>query len=286
MTGSDDEATIERPNPAITALEEERDHLLRSLDQLDQEHDDGDIDDDDYRELADGYTARAAAVMRRIEDLRHPTTEPTSSDSSLDSPPTPGGETTVAKSAVAKSGVAANRVGKIIIGGALVLFAIGAGLALAQASGERGVRDQITGGIEDSTRTKVLTCQELGAGGSDLLGALECFDEVLAQDPDNAEALAYRGWYLVLAAGSVEAAAGDAEEAANVEELRTAGLTYIDRAIEADPTYPDPLAFKAIIFDRMGESEKVCAEIGTLLALDPPQFFIDQTAALASRNGC
>jgi tetratricopeptide (TPR) repeat protein len=275
VTGSDDGDTIERPNPAIAALEEERDHLLRSLDQLDQEHADGDIDDDDHRELADGYTARAAAVMRRIDELRG-SSDSASSDSSTASPSPSGGDAKRAASGVRRT----------VIVVALVLFATGAGFALAQASGERGVRDQLTGGIDDSARTKVLTCQELGAGGSDLLGALECFDEVLAEDPDNVEALAYRGWYLVLAAGSVEAATTGEEEVVDAEELRAAGLTYIDRAIEIDPTYPDPLAFKAIIFDRMGDSEEACAQIDALVALDPPQFFIDQTVALASRNGC
>ena len=41
--------------------------LLRSLADLEREHDAGDVDDADYETLKDGYTARAAAVLRRIE---------------------------------------------------------------------------------------------------------------------------------------------------------------------------------------------------------------------------
>ena len=55
---------------ALAALEEERDFLLRSLDDLEREHDAGDVDDVDYAELKDDYTARAAAVLRAIDDRR------------------------------------------------------------------------------------------------------------------------------------------------------------------------------------------------------------------------
>ena len=51
----------------LAALEEERRFLLRSLTDLEREHDAGDVDDLDYETLKDGYTARAADVLRRIE---------------------------------------------------------------------------------------------------------------------------------------------------------------------------------------------------------------------------
>ena len=53
---------------ALAALEEERDFLLRSLEDLEREHAAGDVDDSDFEELKDDYTARAAAVIRAIED--------------------------------------------------------------------------------------------------------------------------------------------------------------------------------------------------------------------------
>jgi len=64
------------------------------------------------------------------------------------------------------------------------------------------------------------------------------------------------------------------------------GLDYLDRSIEADPTFPDPLAFRASVYDRLGESDLVCADIETLSTLDPPEFFLDQTTAIAERNDC
>src|SRR5690606_37957028 len=53
--------TVER-SPAdddLVALEEQRDFLLRSLDDLEREREAGDLDDDDYQALKDDYTARA-----------------------------------------------------------------------------------------------------------------------------------------------------------------------------------------------------------------------------------
>ena len=44
----------------LAELEEERRFLLRSLDDLAREHEFGDVTDEDYRTLQDGYTARAA----------------------------------------------------------------------------------------------------------------------------------------------------------------------------------------------------------------------------------
>ena len=49
------------------SLEDERDFLLRSLDDLESEFDAGDLDDADYRRLKSDYTARAAEVIRRLE---------------------------------------------------------------------------------------------------------------------------------------------------------------------------------------------------------------------------
>ncbi|MDP9463513.1 MAG: hypothetical protein M3P52_02720, partial [Actinomycetota bacterium] len=54
------------PDP-LAELEEQRRFLLRSITDLDREHQYGDVDDHDYATLRDGYTARAASVLRAIE---------------------------------------------------------------------------------------------------------------------------------------------------------------------------------------------------------------------------
>lgn len=259
----------------LATLEEERDLLLRSLEDLDAEYEAGDLDEVDYKTLRDDYTARAAAVIRRLDQANAPASSSEASVPSESSQPSGSGRRRVPFGR--RAGVAL----------ALGAFAVLAGLFLARTAGERGVNDQITGSIDESSRTRVVRCQELGSSGGDLVGALECFDELLLDDPENAEALAYRGWYLLLASGSLQQSAeGSAQADADAAELLASGLEYLDRSIEADASFPDPLAFRASVYDRLGESELACADIATLLTLDPPEFFLDQTTAIADRNNC
>jgi len=167
--------------------------------------------------------------------------------------------------------------GWLMVGG-VALLAVLAGFGLARFSGERGINGQITGEIDRSTRGQVLECQQQGADG-DLLGAVQCFDEVLVTNPDNTEALTYRGWYLTLASSSLP----DGPERQAAQE---SGLDSVSRALEIDPGYPDGYAFRAVIMDRLGDGEAVCADLSSLDDLNPPPFFEQQTARLAEAHNC
>ncbi len=228
---------------------------LRALDDLEAEFRAGDLDEADYRVLRDDYTVRVADVMRRIEG---------------------GGAAPADRD---EAGGRRRRIGPLALVVA-VLFAAGAGWLLARAAGERGVNDTLTGEIA-SNRQRVFECQDLGVQGQ-IVESLQCFDEVLIDDPDNVEALTYRGWYVVLTTSSAQASGQDAEAA----ELLEVGRTYLDRAVEVDPTYPDARAFRSVIFDRLGEVDEACDEVAALLELDPPPFFVEQTRAIAARNDC
>ncbi|MEL7155206.1 MAG: hypothetical protein AAFN30_01260 [Actinomycetota bacterium] len=259
----------EPTDPAPTdqrALEAERDQWLRSLDQLDAEHRAGDLSAEDHERLSERYSAQLAAVLRRLDGHE------------------PVAVTDDGSAAQAADGK--GRLRRLGVLAGLAVFAVGAGFLLAQTSGERGVNDQLSGAIDASSRTRVAECQELGSIGGDLVGALACFDDLLLVDPDNAEALSYRGWYLLLAAGSLQAGAATEADDAEAQELIATGLTYLDRAIVADPLLPDPLAFRATVYDRQGRTAEACADVASLVALDPPPFFLDQTASIVARNGC
>jgi tetratricopeptide (TPR) repeat protein len=229
------------------------DEQLRALDDLRAEFEAGDLEPADYEALRDDYTLRVADLMRRLEEGGGP-----------DRGPQPARR---------------RRVGPVAIVVAAV-FAAGAGWLLARSAGERGVGDALTGQI-DSNRQRVFECQEIGVDGR-LVESLQCFDEVLTRDPDNVEALTYRGWYVVLATSSAEAT-GQEEEAA---ELLEVGQTYLDRAVELDPTFPDARAFRAVLYDRLGRSADACTEVEALLELDPPPFVVDLTQGVVTRNGC
>ena len=116
MTGGLDDHVVVDPDRLAT-LEEERSFLLRSLRDLDAEHAAGDVDEDDYVTLRDGYTKRAADVMREIDDGRAhlPQRRPASWSRRL--------------------GVAA----------VVAAVAAGAGILVARSSGDRLEGEEITG---------------------------------------------------------------------------------------------------------------------------------------------
>lgn len=256
MTGAgrpiDDPAT---GSMATAADNDDRDvaEQLRALEDLEAEYEAGDLDEADYLNLRDDYTVRVADAMRKLEGAAVPTAPE------------------------ARSRV--RRLGPLALGIALV-FAVGAGWLLARSAGERGINDGLTGEIA-SNRQRVFECQEIGVDGR-IVESLQCFDEVLIDDPDNVEALTYRGWYVILTTSSAQATGQDDEAG----ELLEVGRSYLDRAVEVDPGYPDARAFRSVLFDRLGDQQAACAEVDALLALDPPSFFVDQTRAIVERNGC
>ncbi len=151
----------------LAELKEERDFLLRSLSDLEAEHDAGDLEPADYAALKDGYTSRAAAILRAISEPAAP-------------------ELTVAT----------HRWGRHAIGVVVtVALAVGAGLLVARGSGQRVGTQTVTGGVGDSIAGFLSEARSLL--GTDHPGALSRYDKVLAIDPKNVEATTYKGWLLV-----------------------------------------------------------------------------------------
>ena len=156
----------------LATLEEERDFLLRSLDDLEAEHEAGDIDEDDYLGLKDDYTARAADALRAVEGRK-------------------------ARFAQAKPTRPKQQVGLVVLG--VVVVAVLAGFLVARSSGVRTDGETMTGGDQAlTTRDVLIECGGLDASG-EALEAIQCYDDLLEGDPENVEALTYRAWILVRA---------------------------------------------------------------------------------------
>ncbi len=150
---------------ALAALEEERDFLLSSLDDLESEHSVGDIDDHDYAELKDDYTRRAAEVLRSLETQQ------------------------AAFQAVPKTSgrqVLVWLVGLAILGGL-------SGVLIARSSGAR-TSGEISGGVRASAVSPLNQARGLFADPDGWEEAVDIYDQVLEQEPSNTEALTYRGW--------------------------------------------------------------------------------------------
>jgi hypothetical protein len=218
----------------LAELEDERRFLLRSLRDLDAERAAGDVDAADYETLCDGYTKRAADVLRSIEEGR--------------------------------AALPPKRRGRwrrnLIVAAIVVAVAAGAGLLVARAAGQRTAGQTITGGA-GGDETAVLLSQARVALGVDVRTALGLYRQVLDRDPTNPEALTYSGWLLYIASGN----AGEATRTAAVDAARQ----QMAKAIKADVAYADPHCFLAVIATREGDDATTArTEKDRCLALDPP----------------
>jgi tetratricopeptide (TPR) repeat protein len=210
----------------LAALEEERDFLLRSLDDLEREHAAGDVDRHDYETLKDDYTARAARTIRAIE-AHH-----------------------VRAAARRSSAPRRSRVRIVATIAAVAAFAVLAGVLVAQASGRREAGEALSGDIRTSTRTQLLEAANAVDEGR-LDDAITIYDELLADQPGNAEALAAKGWLQYQ----------DGQPAD--------GLDTLTEAVEADPDYPMTHFFLAWILADAGRGPQAAAELDRFEALDP-----------------
>lgn len=219
-------------------LEEERRFLLRSLIDLDAEHDAGDVDEHDYASLKDGYTARAAAVLREID----------------------AGTTKRRRPVRGRRGVVAAWVAGVLV------VAAGAGWLVARSSGQRLPGQTITGGQEVDALTAQLSAARTATSAGDLAAAITAYDAALAIEPDNVEARTYRTWLTVLSArsGGDEAATATAVDTALVE---LAAIT-VDH-----PDYADAHCLYAVAAGRFAaepDLELAQAQGEACLASDPP----------------
>ncbi|HEV7525738.1 MAG TPA: hypothetical protein VGP92_12285 [Acidimicrobiia bacterium] len=216
-------------------LADERDFLLRSLDDLDSELLAGNIDPDTYRELHDDYTARAAAVIRSIAD------------------------------GVQRESPDRRRVPplmRVLTIGGIVVFAVLAAVLLAHTVGQRRPGQQITGNASGngpsttvSQATAVATAKAAALAQPndytaqinyarvlspvDLTEAIKAYVRAARLDPRQPEPYAYTGWLTALAARQ---ATGTTKK-----QLLDAAAESIDRAIAVGPSYAASYVFKGLI---------------------------------------
>ncbi len=152
--------------------------MLRSITDLDREHQYGDVDDHDYQTLRDGYTARAATVLRAIEA---------------------GQEQAAQRRPRRPKVIAAWVVGTVAV-------ACLAGWLVARTSGQRLPGQAISGGLPgDEVAQKLTEARQFL--GVDAQQAIIRYQQVLELEPDNSEAMTYTGW-LIAQSGSSAAGAG------------------------------------------------------------------------------
>lgn len=225
-------------------LRHEQQFLLRSLRDLDNEREAGDIDDADYAALRDGYIARTAAITRELKGIE-------------------------AAAPVVQRGW----LRRILVVVCVIAVAAGAGIWVARQSGQRLPGQSASGAIEQSTSGLLATARQLNF--SDPGKAIELYTQVLKLEPDNPEALTYRSWILALTA---RAATGNVKQLALVTAVND-----LMRAQKVDDQYPDAHCFLGIVYFRFLNSASLAKpQLDTCRAMNPPkevQSFVDSIVA-------
>ena len=226
-------------------LEEERDFLMASLDDLELEHESGGIDDESYAELHDDYTARAAAAIRTLRD-----------GVDVTPPAPPRSSSRTRRRAVLVSLVL---VFAIAVGTSLA-YALGARLPGQTSSGNSQAAPSTTNATQaalskkiDDLQTKVnaspddydlrLDLARAYEENGDLQNALKQSDAAITIDANRPEGNANAARLLYLASE-----AAPAQEAKNT--LISQALAGLNQAIMVGPDYPDSYYFRAVLYSQ------------------------------------
>lgn len=223
-------------------LEEERDFLLQSLDDLELEHDSGGIDDESYAQLHDDYTARAAAAIRALRD-------------GVDARPEPPRAAGRSRRRVV---VVAGVVVFALVVGVLLSSAVGVRLPGQTSSGNTSAEPSTTNASTKALAAKIkdleaktnaspddyglrLQLARAYEENGDLSNALKQSDAAITIDANRPEGHANAARLLYLASEQVPTKAGQAE-------LVSQALAGFDQAIKVGPDYADSFYFRGILY--------------------------------------
>ncbi len=243
------------------SLAEEQSFLLRSLDDLDAEHADGNVDDATYERLRGDYTARAARVTRLLDD----------GAGTLRPAPENVARTSATRRIVTGISIAA------FVGVASVALAFGLGVRLpgqtitgiqpngaAAGPSLKELRAEVKAAPDDPGPRLALARALMGAQKSK--AAIIEFSRAAALNPRNPEPYAYSGWLIRL------------------QGFPDQGIELLDRAIEVDAEYPDAHAFKGIVLFRdKQDPEAAIAEFQRYLVLAPDSQLAGQVRTLLAQ---
>jgi len=216
-------------------LENERDFCLRSLRDLDAEFAAGDIDEQDYRDLRDSYTVRAAAVLKALAGTSESSNGASGNGTAVPASASGNGSTHHAPSSrVPDSGPAARagwrRRAGVAVG--VVVIAAGACWTVIESSATRLPGQEITGQAlgSEQVASQLLAAQRAIAKGDDV-SALKDYQKVLSSQPGQPEALTGEGWLLAQT---------------QQPSLLNQGLGMLARAEQAAPDYAPAHLYRGI----------------------------------------
>jgi tetratricopeptide (TPR) repeat protein len=246
-------------------LEADRDFLLRSLDDLEVEHESGGIDDESYTELHDDYTARAAAAIRALRDGVD--TRPT-----VPAPP--------AKRRVA---IIAGVVGFALVAGVALAGALGARLPGQTPTGNSQASPSAGSSLSKSQKQQLaaaITSAQKAVNGSpndydarlqladayarnaDLANAMKQWDAAITIDPNRPEANALFGRALYLVAEQTK-------DKQQQQQFVSEAMAALTAAIQVGPDYADSYFYRGVVNAGIGQYAAAQTDLQTYLVKAP-----------------
>ena len=187
---------------------EQKEFLLKSLQELDQELESGNLSSDDHDMLVRRYTRELAGIAESEE--------------------------TASSGQQPKKGY---RTKALLWSLGVVLLGVVAGITVSQTSGDRSEGESITGSIRKSVNTQISEAQML-LGNRDRWGeAIEIFDQVLEVQPSNVEAMTYRSWLNYQSGADADIQIAAWEEVLVLEPSYPDALVFISIALSNEGRY-------------------------------------------------
>jgi tetratricopeptide (TPR) repeat protein len=264
-----------------TQLEQERDFLMKSLDDLELEKESGGIDDESYVALHDDYTARLAATLRSLRD-----------DVDVAPKEKPASKRGRRKLVVMVSAV----VVFALVAGVMLAYAVGARLPGQTSTGNSGSSATATTSAADKATLARLKRQitklqkQVDAApndydlrlqlslayeqNGDLLNALKQSDSAITIDANRPEGHANSARLLYLISSQLPA------ESAQQQYIAQA-LAGFNKAIEVDPQYADAYFFRAVLYyAALQDYARSQTDLQNYLLLDPTGKWQDKAHSL------
>lgn len=238
-------------------LESERDFLLRSIQDLEDEREAGDVSDEDFSRLYDRYATRAAEVLRAIEsiDAGQTATLTTESPAEIEDAEPASEDADGAKIAVAGP---RRRRKTLLVGGIICLLAAVIVGLIVLNTGDQLPGNPVTGsGPALPTGQQVQRLMEQGAvleQEGQLSEALTVYEEVLEKDPSNALAMSEAGW--------IEFEAGVLDKSNKTVQQ---GATYEEGAVALDPELPSARAYLGSMLLIEGQPKDAVVQYGQFI---------------------
>ena len=236
-------------------LTDQREFLLRSLEDAHREHEAGDLSDEDHGVLVARDSARLAEVEAELATLgpavapvapsAAEATERAESEGTAAGDGTPGGDGTP-EAAVTRAPMALWR--KVAIVACCLLIVFGAVSLLTHFLRSAQPGQPLSGSISQSAQQQIeqqldeaLQANNRGDVGT----ALNLYDQVLSEDPSDPNALAYAG-YLQWNIGSKS----------HVTNLVKIGRAEIEKAVHVSPSNPEGHLFYGLVLGQPGPQRR------------------------------